>query len=293
MKKPFFILFILASLTTTSQEQGLLKGQIIADSLEASLINIINLQREIGTTNTSSGSFEIEAEVGDTLLFSSVQYEIQEIFISDRILEKGYLEVSLVPMMNELEEVNISNISLSGNLSSDLSNIETFDQASVGFPLSSVSRKTSVERRIYGASSSPLMLIINMLNGRLKRLKRAKKNMEYESFIDLGVDIFPKEFYDDYLQIPEDKIRLFVYYCGEDSRFEKLLIKREALPLIELYLEKAAEFWEMHNIEVERNPLFTLPPGPDEVRETTEDSLQAIGNSKGHLQNQPVQDSEL
>lgn len=246
MKKMFFFAFVLIFSVGTSQEQDLLKGQILADSLEASSINIVNLQREMGTTNTSSGSFEIEAGVGDTLLFSSVQYEIQEILISDKILEKGYLEVSLVPMMNELEEVNISNISLSGNLSGDLAYIETFDQASVGFPLSSVPRKTSIDRKFYTASSSSLMLIMNMLNGRLKMLKKAKEMMEYESLIDLGVEIFPTEFYTDYILIPEEKVRLFIYYCGKDPRFKKLLIKREALELIEFYFEKAGEFLKLN-----------------------------------------------
>lgn len=259
MKKVFFVVFILVFSAAMAQEQELLKGQIIADSLEASSINIVNLQREIGTTNTSSGSFEIEAGVGDTLLFSSVQYEIREIVISKEVLEKDFLEVSLVPIINELEEVRLSNISLSGNLSNDLSNIETFDQASVGFPLSSVPRKTSIERKIYTASSTSLDLILNLLNGRLKMLKKAKENMEYESFIDLGVNIFPTEFFTDYLQISEDKIRLFVYYCGQDPRHKPLLIKQEALSIVELYLEKAAEFREMNNMETEHfDPLSPI-----------------------------------
>ena len=280
MKRSFLLVFLLLSMTITAQEITILKGQILADSLEGSSINIVNLTKETGTTNSSRGQFEIEVEEGDTLLFSSVQYELQEIFISDRILEKDYLEVSLVPMMNELEEVNISNISLSGNLSDDLANIETFDQASVGFPLSSIPRKTSIERKIYTASSASFDLILNMLNGRLKRLKRAKENMEYESLIDLGIEVFPKEFFVNYLKIPEGKIRLFVYYCGEDLRFKELLIKKEGLSLIEFYLEKAADFREMHKVRVERDQVVTLPPGPDEVRKTAEEPLQAIENSK-------------
>ena len=251
MEKTLLLVFLIFSITTTAQENTVLKGQILADSLEGSSINIVNLTQETGTTNNSQGQFEIMVAGGDTLLFSSVQYEIREIVISKEILTTGYLEVSLDVSMNELEEVNISNTSLSGNLTTDVSNIETFDQAAVGFALPSVPRPTSVERKIYTASSTSFDLILNMLNGRLKMLKKAAENIEYESLIDLGVEIFPTEFYLDYLRIPEDKIRLFVYYCGEDTRFKKLLIKKEALSLIEFYTEKATAFREMHNIKME------------------------------------------
>lgn len=64
MKRTLLLVFVLVFSTATSQEQDLLKGQIITDSIETSSINIVNLQREIGTTNTSSGSFEIRAGYG-------------------------------------------------------------------------------------------------------------------------------------------------------------------------------------------------------------------------------------
>lgn len=248
MKHPCLFYFLFLSITGIAQEIKLLKGQILADSLEGSSINIVNLSKEIGTTNNSQGKFEIEVEVGNTLLFSSVQYEVREFVISQEVFEKGILEVELFYVMNELEEVKISNISLTGNLSGDLSNIETFDQASVGFPISSTPRLTSIERKMYTASIPSLDLILNMLNGRLKILKKAREVMDYESLIDMGVDIFPTEFYTDHIHVPADKIRLFVYYCGEDSRFKKLLIKREALELIEFYVKKAKEFLELNSL---------------------------------------------
>lgn len=248
MKQPLILFLLLLSFTGTAQEVKFLKGQIHADSLEGSSINIVNLSKEIGTTNNSQGQFEIEVEQGDRLLFSSVQYEIREIVISEEIIENGFLEVDLFYMMNELEEVKISNISLSGNLAGDLSNIKTFDQASVGFPVSSKPRLTSIERKTYTASSGSLDLVLSMLNGKLKMLKKAQEMTDYESLIDMGVDVFPTEFYTDHIQVPANKIRLFVYYCGEDSRFKKLLIKREALELIEFYVEKAKEFLDLNSL---------------------------------------------
>ncbi|MFD0976226.1 hypothetical protein [Salinimicrobium gaetbulicola] len=272
MRYNLLLFFLFLNVAGNAQEDSLLKGQILADSLIGSSINIVNLTKEIGTTNSGSGEFEIEATVGDTLLFSSVQYEVREIVISKEILEKGFLKVELSFMMNELDEVRISNISLSGNLTADLNNIETFDQASVGFPMSTKPRLTSIERKIYTASSSSLMLLVNMLNGRLKMLKRAQKNMEFENLIDLGVDIFPTEFFTDIIHVPENMIRLFVYYCGEDSRYKELMINREALPLIELYMEKAIDFRKLHNISAE-GALDLIISHPDDINTGSNDSI--------------------
>lgn len=249
MKNTFLLFFLFLYFSGTAQEVTLLKGHIQADSLEGSSINIVNLSKEIGTTNNSRGQFEIEAEEGDTLLFSSVQYEIREIVISKEVIEKGFLDVELFYMMNELDEVKISNINLSGNLAGDLSNIETFDQASVGFPMSSKPRLTSIERKTYTAASASFDLILNMLNGRLKMLKKMQENIDYENLIDLGVDLFPAEFFPEYLHIAKENIRVFIYYCEKDPRFKKLLMKREALELIEFYTEKAEAFLELNSVQ--------------------------------------------
>lgn len=258
MKKYILVFFFFLSVSATAQDVILLKGKIVSDSLDSSAINIVNLTKELGTTNNALGDFEIETSVGDTLLFSSVQYEVREIMISQEIFKTGFLRVELFYMMNELEEVSLSNISLSGNLNNDLSNIETFNQASVGFPMSPKTRPTSIQRKIYTASSSSLGLIINTLNGRLKMLKKAEAMMEYESLIDLGVDIFPTEFFTDNIHIPKNKIRLFIYYCAEDPRFKNLLIQRDALEIIEYYLEKAQEFKELHKREIEEGQIDTV-----------------------------------
>ena len=71
-------------------------------------------------------------------------------------------------------------------------------------------------------------------------LKKAEAMMEYESLIDLGVDIFPAEFFTDNIHIPKNKIRLFVYYWREDPRFKKLLIQRDSLDIIEYYVRKSS-----------------------------------------------------
>jgi hypothetical protein len=162
--------------------------------------------------------------------------------VTEEVIEKAFLEVYLTERVNELDEVTISNINLSGNLNSDLSTIPVFDQESVGFQPSARPKLNSVQRKMSTAAGSPLLLIINTLNGRLRMLKKAQAIMEYENWIDVGLDILPQEFFAEDLKIPIGKNRQFVYYCAEDPSFVGLLKDGDALRIIENYLEKAALF---------------------------------------------------
>ena len=72
---------ILFSNAMWSQEKNL-KGQIIADSIAFREVNVVNLNSKRGTVNQKDGYFEISAKAGDTIFFSSLQYEPYPIFNS-------------------------------------------------------------------------------------------------------------------------------------------------------------------------------------------------------------------
>lgn len=240
----FFLFFILISFSAFSQETVLLEGKILADSLEGSFINIVNLTRETGSVNNEFGEFEIEVAVDDTLYFSSVQYEGKEIIVIRKMVEEKYLDVILVPKINELAEVKISNISLSGNLERDLSNIKTYNQADYGIPFPTKTKPTSIERKIYTASSGNIGLILNTLNGRLKMLKKAKANQELDILVNKGMNALPMSAYVDNFKIPEEHVVNFVYFCSEDPRFKVLVNSDVPLDLLEFYEEKVPYFLE-------------------------------------------------
>ncbi|MBE7640447.1 hypothetical protein GUB10_08890 [Salegentibacter sp. BLCTC] len=58
-----------------SQEKNVLSGQIITEEPLNSPVHIINISREKGGVSELLGRFSVEVSVGDTLVFSSVQYK--------------------------------------------------------------------------------------------------------------------------------------------------------------------------------------------------------------------------
>ncbi|WZL89714.1 hypothetical protein VS868_02950 [Salinimicrobium sp. 3283s] len=222
------------------QEKSLLKGKILTQDGEISSINIINLTSEFGTTNKADGRFEIEVSLNDTLLFSSVQYEPIEIVVTEEVSKRAFLTVLLDEKIDELGEVNISNISLSGNLATDLQNIPTLTQADIGFPMSDVLPPTSVERKLMTATSG-LDGLLNTLNGKIKMLKKAAAWEDLSQIVDAGETALPASFFVD-LGITEDQIRDFVYFCAKDPDFVSHLREDMRLELLQFYETKAPEF---------------------------------------------------
>lgn len=249
----FFILLLL-SLSGYSQ-RTLLNGEILTHNGETSSINIINLTSELGTTNNEQGEFKIEVKLSDTLLFSSVQYEPREIIITQEVLEMPFLQVHLEEKIDELKEVTISDISLSGNLSTDLENIPTLTQADLGFPMSDRPRPTSIERKLKTASNvsttskenPPGLLnvsldgILNRINGKTEMLQKAAANEDLSQMVDAGIAALPVTFFTG-LEIALDRIRDFVYFCAEDQKFQTLLFETKRLELTEFYILKAPQF---------------------------------------------------
>ena len=248
VKTCFTILLFLVC--ACSYGQVLLKGKVEAKNLEEGTVHIINSSRGIGTVNSASGYFEIIAAESDILWFTSVQYEKEEVLISKKILEDKFLPVYLKESVSELEEVRLSNLSLSGNISGDIAGIKTLNKYALGIPLNTKPLPTKAERDLESqgkfqlglATAIPLELLINSLSGRMKRLKLIKANEDLSLVIEKGMAAFPPEFFRTEFHIPQDEIFNFVHYCAEKADLSLFLVPGKELDLIEFYKAKANEF---------------------------------------------------
>jgi len=237
-----FFLFVL--INTFGQSQRL-KGSIIADSLEGFAINIVNYTKKIGTTNDQKGNFEILATINDSIIFSSVQYEVVSIKVTYDHLEDENFQIKLNPVIQKLDQITISNISLSGDISKDTRGVKLkpyIDSRVLGLPFRNIKQPSLEERRIYTASSGPVDLLLNSLNGKLKKLKKLKELADLDRLIQRGESTFDTTFFVDDLELPENLISDFMYYCAEDSYFENLLENSKKLSLLEFFQEKVKSY---------------------------------------------------
>ncbi|WP_189604765.1 hypothetical protein [Salinimicrobium marinum] len=253
-----FFICACCSISLSAQEKTVLRGKIEAESLMETAINIINLTQKTGTVNTASGSFEIEVTVNDSLWFSSVQYEQIKIKVTQELIEIGFLEIRLEENVNELSEVRLTNVGLSGNLTKDLSEIPTFTPVDMGFSMSDKPIPTSIERKLHtakgvqkhsvrnppGQVNVSLDGIINTFNGKIEMLEKAKENQDLNNLVIAGMNALPDSFFVEELQLPPSEVKNFIYFCTETIYFKSLLRKEKMLELIEFYQRKAPEFIE-------------------------------------------------
>ena len=237
-----------------SQEKEILSGQIITEEPLNSPVHIINISREKGGVSELSGRFSVEVSVGDTLIFSSIQYKKEKIVVNREILQLNNYRIKLVEDLTELEEVKLHK--LSGNLSKDISGIKTFNKFDLNAPMTRKPPPSQVERQLYTATTGPggsrlsvlgvltgtmpLDPIINGISGRTAWLKKRKKKYEFKFQVEKAVYLISEETFTTDFNIPASEIMNFAYYCAENYDLEILL--DNPLELYEFFQSKAAEF---------------------------------------------------
>jgi len=241
--------FIFLQSIVYSQDKIIIEGKIVADSLENSRINILNITKNIGTTNSNSGDFKIEVQKNDTLLFSSVQYENIELKVSEADIARRFLKVILKKRIIDLDEIIVKKFNLTGNLNQDIEEIKIYDYYK-SIPTSKIPRLTHIGRQLYTARDGDIDPLLNMISGRLQMLENAKKIEQLTFDVQEVMDAIDSSVFTDEFQIPEDEIINFVYYCAESSSFKKLVENDQYLDLIELFRKKASAFRELREIKL-------------------------------------------
>lgn len=236
------------------QDEQLLRGEIIADSLQDASVHIVNITRSTGTLNSASGTFEIKVEKSDTLWFTSVQYEKVEIVVTEALLQKERISVKLREVLIPLAEVNISNLKLTGNLKTDSEGMEILallppelDKRELKnptfyteIPSSSLSpENSSYEQNRIGEGKEifDLHISLDLIAG---LFKKKPDNTKSEGILNSKTLKIRKQFNDNFflniLGIDQNYIVDFLFYLDEEIERSGLMIPTNSLTLTELLI---------------------------------------------------------
>lgn len=130
MKKLYFIFLLLCTAFAFSQSinnQQVLYGRLISDTLKVSNAIVLNKTTKQETRTSSDGSFNILAQPKDTLYFNhanivTMQYVVEQVdFVID-------LKIEVYPKSTMLEEIMVYKFNLSGVLKHDVVNTKVYDR---------------------------------------------------------------------------------------------------------------------------------------------------------------------
>ena len=258
MKTPvlFLLYSCLAMVTYTSiaQEGVLIKGTILNDSIDKGALNIVNLSLKVGTITDTNGQFEIPSRLYDTLNISGIQYEPRAVVISKKVYDKETLKLYLIPKITTLDEVHISNITLSGNLVLDAHATKIPPQITakdLGLPENKHPVMTPEQRRYYSAvgGAGAFGALLNAISGRTKQLKKHLEISILQAKIQRNRQKFSDSLYIKSLGIPETLIEDFVYYVFEDKEAIATIDEGDLLNLLEYMLTKTQSYIEIKEAE--------------------------------------------
>jgi len=120
LKLLFKILILFFSiLIANGQEDVLLEGQILNDSLSTTSLNIYNLTQNKGTITGEDGRFRIKVQLHDTISISALQFKELRFVVNSILYERKEVTFYLTPEINDLGEIRINNIDLYGDLRLD------------------------------------------------------------------------------------------------------------------------------------------------------------------------------
>ena len=233
----------------SGQEREILKGKVIVDSLEnSSGVHVVNLTAETGTTTGENGIFRILAKEGDTLFFSSIQFEHSRVVVNEVSMQQ-ILQVRLIKKFNELDEVQLDDIRLTGDIAKDINLVpkSIYEKLGMAFPKP---RPSSLELAVQSAKGNgPLLTIINTLNGKIKQLEKAEENNELSIVVNKGLNLVGKSFFISQLGIEESEVINFLFYCAEDPEYSRLVGEKKLLKLIEYFETKIDSFKALRQLD--------------------------------------------
>ncbi len=243
--------FCLAGLSAQAQESVLLKGKVKASNPDVEKIHVINLNLEKGAVTNKEGKFEIIANENDSLYVSSVQFYNTTVVVTREMIENKSLVIPLQDKMNELAEVVIDDINLSGHLANDLSRISITDvekKYELQNNLNNFIRKDR-EMNPYVKTIANGGIRIDKIAGavidKLSGDKQKPKTYTPRELANKSIAIVGREFFREDLDLNENEICNFVYYCAEDVRFKRLVINNNAFVLIEYFQTRIEDFREL------------------------------------------------
>lgn len=201
-----------------------LKGKVISNAIDLEGIYVTNIKTDTSTSTDKGGYFDVQAKVGDTLMFSSLQFKGKKVTLMENDFGRDLFFVKLETMVNQIEEVKIIRYN-------------RINAISLGIIPAGQKHYTPAERRLKTAAgldatanagimaggSVSLDPLLNWISGRTTMLKKEVKVEKNEFVLQKLETLFERDFFIEKLKIPSEYVNGFKYYVAEDKKFVNAL----------------------------------------------------------------------
>lgn len=229
MKQYLLLFFILiSSIFCFSQEdEGKVKGVVVDASSNHFLesVNIVNLNKVIGTSTNSNGEFEISVKVNDTLHLSYLGYKSIKVRVTNDWLKFGSATtIKLTELALALEEVVVNQLKLTGYLEVDIKQVPAINTnyrySISGLPSTGYEAgRPSTINKVLGSIFNPADFLHRMFGKKPNELRKLKKMKEDDEIRNLLASRFDREMLTVLLQVNKVDLDEIVSQCNYSKGF--------------------------------------------------------------------------
>ena len=237
MQKVIILILLSFSFVAFSQEKRvILRGKLMYRNSNVIAANVINNTNQNNTITDTNGEFEILAGVGDEIIFSSVEFKIRTVKITEEIMKKNRLVVEVNERVNFLDEIVISPENTEKFLDLKEEEFKKVDYID--------DKSTAVENEII--RQNQLYRGINIVNV-AKLLAKVIRESKIEEEIKLTPSkalplVFDKNFFIRDLGLKNFEVITFLELMDKKQEIKNLLKKNKEFELIEYLFNESKKF---------------------------------------------------
>lgn len=217
-----------------------LKGKLLYRNNNVIAANVVNNTAQTNTITDGNGEFEIIAKAGDEIIFSSVQFKIKSLLITDVIMKKNRLVVEVNERINLLDEIVVGPENIEKFLDLKKEEFSRVDYTQ--------DKSTKIDNTII--RQGQLVNGVNLVNVAklLAKVLKGKNALDQRTLPPSKVLplIFETQFFTDDLGLAASEIPSFMDELDRTLPFDRLLKKDKEFQLIE-YLFIASEKFKKNN----------------------------------------------
>ena len=205
-----------------AQEKNIKVQVIIDDGQEEhpGSVYITNSRTQQTKFSNTEGIAEMLISEGDVLEFHSEFYENRNFTISPTIFQNGQVTIHLNPKIIVLEQAEISDFKLTGDLAKDAKNAKYVDKATIVYNNLGIQEKDVPKPSPFGRSvrkGISVDKVIGAINGYNKKQKANKLFERKQNEMNWVQSNWKENYFTDSLKIPQHKIQEFIYFVYESS----------------------------------------------------------------------------
>ena len=237
MNKIVILILLSSSFVAFSQEKRvILRGKLMYRNSNVIAANVINNSNQNNTITDTNGEFEILAGVGDEIIFSSVEFKIRTVKITEEIMKKNRLVVEVNERVNFLDEIVISPENIDKFLDlkeEEFKKVDYIDDKSTAIE-NEIIRQNQLYRGIN---------IVNVAKLLAKVLRESKIEEEFKLTPSKALPlVFDKNFFIRDLGLKNFEVITFLELMDKKQEIKNLLKKNKEFELIEYLFNESKKF---------------------------------------------------